>query len=160
MRDGKAIFTMPRRRKNGHEFQLHCTVTAMKGPSGAIEGFLEIGRDVTEELQKEQEIQSWVGIAQELANSLGKIEGFVKVIQNIAGQTNLLALNASIEAARAGTAGRSFAVVAGEVKNLARGTAEAALSIGNQVKEFQTAAGKVTDALRSSLICKNGDSPV
>jgi PAS domain S-box-containing protein len=160
MREGKAIFTMPRRRKNGQEFQLHCTVTAMKNTSGELEGFLEIGRDVTEELQKDGEIQSWVGIAQELANSLGKIEGFVKVIQTIADQTNLLALNASIEAARAGAAGRSFAVVAGEVKNLAHGTAEAAQSIGNQVKEFQAAAARVNEALQSSRLGKGGDPPV
>ncbi|MEN0110376.1 MAG: PAS domain-containing methyl-accepting chemotaxis protein, partial [Planctomycetota bacterium] len=72
-----------------------------------------------------------------LGESSRKIGEVVGVIQELADQTNLLALNATIEAARAGESGRSFAVVASEVKELANATAKATQNIEHSVREIQ-----------------------
>ena len=73
----------------------------------------------------------------ELADSAQKIGDIVTLIKQIAEQTNLLALNATIEAARAGEAGKGFAVVADEVKTLADQTAQATTEIAEQIGEIQ-----------------------
>jgi len=84
---------------------------------------------------------------QGLVNSAQKIGEVIGLITDIAEQTNLLALNATIEAARAGEAGKGFAVVASEVKNLANQTARATDEIGSQVQGIQSstqmAAGSI-----------------
>ena len=75
-----------------------------------------------------------------LANSAQQISDIIQLIDGIANQTNLLALNATIEAARAGDAGRGFGIVAAEVKNLARQTANATEQIRQQISGVQSTA--------------------
>lgn len=72
-----------------------------------------------------------------LADAAEKIGEVITLIQGIAEQTNLLALNATIEAARAGEAGKGFAVVASEVKDLATQTANATKAISEQITNIQ-----------------------
>ena len=76
-----------------------------------------------------------------LADSIGEVVGAIK---GIAEQTNLLALNATIEAARAGEAGKGFAVVADEVKKLAMET-------GQKTEQIDERVGKIQHAIRSSV---------
>jgi methyl-accepting chemotaxis protein len=83
----------------------------------------------------------------ELSEAAGRIGDVVKLITAIAEQTNLLALNATIEAARAGEAGKGFAVVASEVKSLATQTAKATEEISSQIGAMQSATRDSVSAI-------------
>jgi len=82
-----------------------------------------------------------------LGDSSEEIATVIKLINGIAEQTNLLALNATIEAARAGEAGKGFAVVASEVKELAQETARATEDISKRVEAIQADTAGAVDAI-------------
>jgi len=102
-------------------------------------------RSVTETARSEsQKVNQQVQTLTEAAQRIGEV---VKLINNIASQTNLLALNATIEAARAGDAGQGFAVVANEVKELARQTAKATDDISHQIAGVQRSTQDAASAI-------------
>lgn len=84
---------------------------------------------------------------EKLGYSSQQIGSVLEVILSIAGQTNLLALNAAIEAARAGEAGRGFAVVADEVRSLARRTQDSVEEIRGVIESLQAGSNSVTHSM-------------
>ena len=93
-------------------------------------------------------ISGMQGATQESVAAIKEIGDVVKLITAIAEQTNLLALNATIEAARAGEAGRGFAVVASEVKSLASQTAKATDEISSHILGMQGATQESVAAIK------------
>lgn len=113
------------------------------------------GRDlVTETLNAIErmsgDVQATSALVGNLADESRNIGQVLDVIRGLADQTNLLALNAAIEAARAGEAGRGFAVVADEVRALAHRTQQSTAEIERMIGSIQSGTDKAVDAMRSS----------
>ncbi|KNC18136.1 methyl-accepting chemotaxis protein [Pseudomonas sp. RIT-PI-a] len=102
------------------------------------------------------EIQGSAERIQHLAGEVRNIGKVLDVIRAVSEQTNLLALNAAIEAARAGEAGRGFAVVADEVRTLAYRTQESTREIEQMIGSVQTTAEQAVDSMRDSTLRAQG----
>lgn len=106
---------------------------------------IEKARDVSDHIDNTiKELNSEVSILNDNADQIAIV---IAVINEISDQTNLLALNAAIEAARAGEAGRGFAVVADEVRNLAEKTSNSTKQIGETVSDMQKSISTVTQRM-------------
>ncbi|MCB9876730.1 MAG: methyl-accepting chemotaxis protein [Planctomycetes bacterium] len=109
--------------------------------AGAAKNAAEVAHTAADLTHSSHEKVSELGTA---ANEIGQV---IETIQDIAEQTNLLALNATIEAARAGEAGKGFSVVANEVKDLARQTAESTQDIRNRIERIQNSTAESVHAI-------------
>ena len=97
-----------------------------------------------------REIEKAAGVIRQVESHSDNIGAVVGVIKGIAEQTNLLALNAAIEAARAGEAGRGFAVVADEVRTLASRTQKSTEEIQTMIERLQEGVDDAVDAMEGA----------
>ncbi|MBR8831190.1 MAG: hypothetical protein N5P05_002956 [Chroococcopsis gigantea SAG 12.99] len=120
------------------------SITALKGGESVertVSGILQIRETVSETARK----------VKRLAEASQEISKIVAVISQIASRTNLLALNASIQSARAGEAGRGFAIVADEVRQLADRSAKSLKEIEQIVLQIQSETGSVMTAMEEGI---------
>jgi methyl-accepting chemotaxis protein len=118
--------------------------------AAAREGLAVIDRTTLSIEQLANELNAAMQEVESLASSSEQIGSVLEVIRAIAEQTNLLALNAAIEAARAGEAGRGFAVVADEVRNLAKRTQDSVEEIRQVIENLQNGTRDVVGSMHSS----------
>ncbi|CDT69807.1 MULTISPECIES: methyl-accepting chemotaxis protein [Vibrio] len=117
-------------------------LTGQKFVQGSVSKMSELSSDIAASAAAVNQVE-------ERVDSIGSVVG---TIQGISEQTNLLALNAAIEAARAGEAGRGFAVVADEVRNLAQRTQQATVEIQDMISHLQSSANSAVELMEKSVV--------
>ena len=120
---------------------------ALSTESKTLEGSKFVNNTIVQMGQLEASMASSVNSVIELSSEIKSISHVLDVIKGISEQTNLLALNAAIEAARAGEQGRGFAVVADEVRTLAKRTAESTEQINDMIASLNAKASTTVDAI-------------
>jgi methyl-accepting chemotaxis protein len=110
-----------------------------------------IARAIDDMAKTSEQVRGVGGAITELGTHSEQITSVVQVIKDVAEQTNLLALNAAIEAARAGEAGRGFAVVADEVRKLAERTSQATGEIGQMIAAIQGSAKTAVSSMNAII---------
>ncbi|NVL27548.1 methyl-accepting chemotaxis protein [Pseudomonas syringae pv. actinidiae] len=123
---------------------------AVQADQQARSGDEVVGRAITQIEQLAREMINSTQSMNQLKQESGKIVGVLDVIKSVSQQTNLLALNAAIEAARAGEAGRGFAVVADEVRSLAQRTQKSTEEIEELIAALQSGTQQVATTLDNS----------
>lgn len=117
----------------------------------ALEGRTRVNDAITAINQLGNNVGDAKNIITELQDDVSGISAVLEVIRSIAEQTNLLALNAAIEAARAGEQGRGFAVVADEVRSLAKRTQDSTAEIRSVIEKLQQRAARAVDIILQSF---------
>lgn len=123
---------------------------AQDADENARKGMAIMDDTITAISQLSSEVDNVSAAMNQLEGETARIGGVLDVIKSVAEQTNLLALNAAIEAARAGEQGRGFAVVADEVRALAKRTQESTAEIQQIIQAVQQGAGKAMNAMKAS----------
>ncbi|MGR5420563.1 methyl-accepting chemotaxis protein [Vibrio alfacsensis] len=118
----------------------------------AVTGQKFLQRTMSKMSELSSDISSSANAVNQVEERVEAIGSVVGTIQGISEQTNLLALNAAIEAARAGEAGRGFAVVADEVRNLAQRTQQATIEIQEMISQLQTSAESAVELMEKSVV--------
>ncbi|RJX64741.1 PAS domain-containing protein [Vibrio sinensis] len=118
----------------------------------STKGLMSIQSTINEVNSLAAELSHSQNIINQLSKDTQKIDTILDVITTISEQTNLLALNAAIEAARAGEAGRGFAVVADEVRNLASKTGDSASEIHAMIRHLQETSEQAVTAMEQGII--------
>jgi methyl-accepting chemotaxis protein len=116
----------------------------------AVQGVKAVGREIRSISELKESVMHSATLIQELMVMSKRIKGFVSSISDIAKRTNLLALNAGIEAARAGEAGKSFSVVADEIKGLSMNSNKSAEEIAQILGEIQVRTSEVIEMIKTT----------
>ena len=130
----------------------NATVAAHESAASTTDGVNKIQTIIDKIANQVKKSKEDAVLVQNLSVQVQKIESIVNTIDDIASQTNLLALNAAIEAARAGEAGKGFAVVADEVRALASRTTASTNEITAMVSKIQTDASVADSAIQESVV--------
>ena len=128
----------------------HATMTAEDSSQSTTVGINRVEETMNMLNQQVEKSKQDAILVQQLAETAQKIGTITLTIEDIASQTNLLALNAAIEAARAGEAGKGFAVVADEVRALSSRTSKSTQEITKMVMQVQADAKVANDAMQQS----------
>ncbi|PUB78653.1 MAG: hypothetical protein DBP03_01200 [gamma proteobacterium symbiont of Ctena orbiculata] len=115
-----------------------------------VNGQNEVDKTISSINSLAGELELVATAVKKLEDDSANIGGILEAIRGIADQTNLLALNAAIEAARAGEQGRGFAVVADEVRSLARRTQEETVRINSMIDQLQEGSHQAVDVMERS----------
>ena len=142
------------------EAPINAIIESLQTVVGGIKSSAEVADNIASDVKNNvEQVEKWnneiflksqselTQLAKQLGKATANIESIVNLIRDIAEQTNLLALNAAIEAARAGEAGRGFAVVADEVRNLAEKSQRATGDIAEAIKAIENSANQMIDKI-------------
>lgn len=133
----------------------HALAENAGGTTQQLDAVISRGRDVADQLLAQsnivdRDVESISDVMQRLMENVQRVTGITHTIHNISSQTNLLALNASVEAARAGAAGRGFSVIAGQIRSMATETDTSTKQISRIIQELMALTKEIQSAIQEA----------